>query len=115
MKEPRDFTRVRLDPGQIWPFSQIAIRAGERQIARVVSPAMLFRNDVFDMETQLRKLLSQVAILTTLAGPLTDELAQRGVHQAALGCCKTARASALSTLKIEFARTSDVNSARSSG
>jgi hypothetical protein len=49
MKQESNLTRNWVDPRQIRPLMKIATMTGQRQIARVVGPAMLFRYDVFDM------------------------------------------------------------------
>ena len=51
---------------------------------------------------------------TKSVGATANQHEQRRVHQAALGCCRNARASAFRRLRIELARTHDSNSARSS-
>ena len=61
---------------------KVTLRARKRQVAGIVRAAMLAGNDMFNVKTETRKLLWQMAILATVSSALTDELACRRVHQA---------------------------------
>ena len=39
-----------IDACQIWPLMDVATVACQRQVIRVIAPAMLSRDDVFDVE-----------------------------------------------------------------
>ena len=49
VKQRSDLARNWIDPRQIWPLVKIAAMARKCQIAGLVCPAMLFRNDMFDV------------------------------------------------------------------
>ena len=51
MKQTSDRARIGIDAGQIRPLAQIAARATQAQVVSVVTAAMLFGNDVFDVKT----------------------------------------------------------------
>ena len=63
---------VRVDARQIGAFLQIAVPAGERQIVKLVRPAVLSGNDVLDVERTAVSRLRQMAILATIAGASAD-------------------------------------------
>ena len=72
MKQSRQFSRLRIKPGEVRAFVEIAMMTGEGQVFRHVPASVLTRRNVIDVEWQ-RFLL----------------LAQPGIHQAALTCAMT--------------------------
>jgi len=80
MEQAHYFTGVRINSRQVWAFTQIAIRTRESEIVCIVIPTVLARSNVLYMEAQFGKFLWQPAVLTVLARPHTDKLAQFGVH-----------------------------------
>lgn len=51
MEKLDDLRGVVIDPGQVRTLVQIAGDTGEREIRRVIAAAVLFRHDVFDLES----------------------------------------------------------------
>ena len=92
MKQPRQFFGFRIQPGEVRAFVQIAVMTGEREIFRRICSAVLSRRDVFDVKKKRLKFLPQPAILATIFCALPDQLAQLGVHQAALESMRRALA-----------------------
>ena len=80
IEQEHDFPTSRINRGEVGAFLEIAVRAGQSEIMGFICPAMLPRDNVFYMKTQLRKLLRYTTVLTTLARPCTDELTQLRVH-----------------------------------
>jgi len=79
MEQAHYFTSLRINPGQIRAFPQV--RTGESEIVRIVITTMLARSNVLYVEAQFGKFLREPAILTALARPRTDKLAQLDIHQ----------------------------------
>lgn len=63
-------------------FVEIALRAREREVVRIVRAAVLPGDDVFDVETQSGELLWQPAEFTAVASALADQLPGGRIHQA---------------------------------
>ena len=72
--------RPRVDTAEIRPFIQVTAITGEAEIGRIVVTAVLLRNDVLDVEGSVDRTLWQSAVLATLAGPLSDQVANSGVY-----------------------------------
>jgi hypothetical protein len=115
VEKPHDLAPAWFERGEVGAFCKIAIGTRQSEVLGRFPAAVLSRRDVLDMKVQFRELLWKVAILTAVASPLANQLAQKGVQQAAFGRRKNARASALRRVKKELARTSDSNSARCLG
>jgi hypothetical protein len=92
MKQAVHLSCLRIKPGEICAFVEIAVMTRERQILFYVFAFVLARRDVFDVERQRLLLLPQPAILTATRCALFDQLAQPRVHQAALACASIRRA-----------------------
>ena len=64
---------------------KVAVRARQRQILDGVVAAVLFRDDVFDLETKERFVaLNGLAVFATVVSAPTDEFTSRRVHQSAV-------------------------------
>jgi hypothetical protein len=74
MEEPHNLASPRLNAGKVGTLHQVAIGTGQGQVLRIVSAAMLARDDVFNMKAQFGKLLWEVAVLTTTARPAANQL-----------------------------------------
>ena len=60
---------VRINARQVWPFVQITIDAGQRQVIKGITSSMELRNDVLDAEgRQWRIALRQLTKLATISG-----------------------------------------------
>ena len=71
----------------------VSLRAGEGEVLYVIRPAVLLRNDVLDLICDEGLiLLTGVAILATVPGPLSDTLAGGGAYHGDCLGCKTERA-----------------------
>jgi hypothetical protein len=77
MKQPNDITRLRINARQIRPLVQVALRASQSEIIGIVAAAMLARDDVLDVKTQLGKLLRQSAVFAQIGGPRADKLTEQ--------------------------------------
>jgi hypothetical protein len=98
VEERSDLSGVRIEPRDIRPLEQITMYTCECEIRGVITAAVLFGNEVFDMECRLIMLLPKPAILATLSGPLPDEIPRRCVHQEASLLERTRRALAIKRL-----------------
>ncbi len=77
IEEPNNFACQRISARQIRPFAQVTAMATPCPIGGIVRTAVLFGDNVFDMECGDR--CSQVGETTILApeiGPFADELAK---------------------------------------
>ena len=94
MKERNDPPGLWFDAGEIWSFEPVAVRAGEREVISRIAPAVLSRDDVFDVKTQFGKSLRQPAVFAAVVSPGANQLAHKfarhRVHQASFGPCKNA-------------------------
>jgi hypothetical protein len=50
MKQPRQFSRVRIETGDVWTFVQIAGETRPREVRRSGRATMLFGDDVIEMK-----------------------------------------------------------------
>jgi hypothetical protein len=67
---------------QIGPLGPIAFGAGKAKDVGIVGPAVLLCDDVLNMEgPKIGIVLVQSAVFTAMAGPLSDEGPESGVHQ----------------------------------
>src|SRR5216683_7392354 len=82
MEQAHYFASLRINPRQIRAFAQVAVRTGESEIVCIVIAAMLARSNVLYVEAQFGKFLREPAILTVLARPRADKLAQLDIHSA---------------------------------
>jgi hypothetical protein len=82
VEEPRAVTSVGIDARKIGAFVKITFRAGECEIVRFISVAVLAGNNVFDVKSQGGKVLPQPAVFATVSSASADELGGRRVHQA---------------------------------
>ena len=92
MKQARQLSGLRINPGKIGAFVEIAVVAREHQVFRRVLASVLARRDVFDVKRQRLLFLPQPAILAATCRTLPDRLAQTGIHQPALAWASTRRA-----------------------
>src|SRR6266567_137636 len=72
--------RPRVDTAEIRPFIQVTAITGEAEIGRIVVTAVLLRNNVLDVERNVDRILWQSAVLATLTGSLSDQVANSGVY-----------------------------------
>ena len=84
MKKSHQLFGLWIEAGKVRALVQIAVMTGEREIIRRIFPAMLSRDDMFDVKSQRLEILMQPAILTMIFRALPDELSQPGVHQFAV-------------------------------
>lgn len=93
IEQKGDLLCFRVDPGQVRPFVTIAVGARQREIPLGVVPIMLARPDVLDMESHCRcSILRQPAVFATVVRPLSNKLANRGIHHSPVVSRKTRRA-----------------------
>lgn len=65
MKEPRELTRLSVQPGKIWAFAPIAPRASDGEIVELRLAEVLLGDDVIDLECPRVRCLRETAILTS--------------------------------------------------
>jgi len=80
MKQARQFSCLRVKPGKICAFVQVAVMTGQREIVRRIFSTVLSRNDMLDVKWLWLGILRQPAILATIFRALLDELSQPCVH-----------------------------------
>jgi hypothetical protein len=85
MKQPNDFSRHRVDRGQVRPFVQVTPMARQCQVVRVVSAAVLPGDYVFNVMGKLARFLREKAILATSGRPPPHELARGSIHRITCG------------------------------
>jgi hypothetical protein len=73
MEKAGQLSRFWIDSGQIRPFVQIALAAGQREIHRVITPAMGLSHDVLDMEKLIEESLRDLAVFAPSQGPIPHE------------------------------------------
>ncbi len=81
IEKSHDTSGCRVDRGQICAFECVATIAGERQVDRIVRPAVLFRDNVFNVETRNDYRLMDAAILTAIRGAAADQSLSFCVHR----------------------------------
>ena len=74
IKQANDITCLRVKPGQIRAFAQIALRAGQSKVFGTIAATMLARDDVLNVKAQFGELLRQTAVLAQIGSTRTDEL-----------------------------------------
>jgi hypothetical protein len=57
MKQANDIACLRVNAGQIGALVQITLRANQGEVVSIFGAAMLARDDVLDVKTQVGKLL----------------------------------------------------------
>lgn len=73
MKQLRHFIRLRINPGQVRSFMQIAIGAGKSKVVEVIGSAVNPWHDVLDVECgQGRIILMQATILASVSRALAN-------------------------------------------
>ncbi len=73
IEETSELLGDRIDAGQVRPFMQIVLVAGESQIAWGIGTAVLLSNDVFDVKREEGIILFvDSAVLAALPGTLPD-------------------------------------------
>ena len=90
MVRPRVATRVeefrqgaclRIVSSDVAPLVQIAVNTGQREIIQLIVPAVLFRQNVLDVERgQGRLILMETTIFTAVSSTLADGPTRGGVH-----------------------------------
>ena len=67
MKQLRDLAVLRVDPGKIRPFVQVAVPASQGQVGRAIPAAVLPGDDMLDVEPCERQvLLRDAAVLAAI-------------------------------------------------
>jgi hypothetical protein len=72
----------RVDAGEVGPLVGIAAVAGQGEVCRVIGPAVLLGDDVFDVVRQAGRFLAEQAVFATVPSTLADNLSRRGIHHA---------------------------------
>ena len=80
MEEAADFAAVGVDAGEVWPFVQIAVGAGEGEIVPARRAAMLSGDDVLDVKREDALALREVAVFASVACAVAGESPERGWH-----------------------------------
>ena len=82
MEQPDDFTRQRINAGEVRPLVAVAVDATQREVFAVAGPAMFLRDDVIDLKIEAGELFREVAILAALRGSLPDQFNELSLHRA---------------------------------
>lgn len=77
MKESRQSACRGIERSEVRPLVLVADSAREREIRLLRQTAVLYRDDVINLVTREGDIFRHSTILTSTAGPLLDELAQR--------------------------------------
>jgi hypothetical protein len=80
MLEPGEVTGGRVEAAQVRPFVDVAVVAGQGEVAGDRAAAMLAGNDVVELEGNPGPALRQVAILATPGCPFPYQAFGGGVH-----------------------------------
>jgi hypothetical protein len=80
MEKPDDAAPLRIDSGEISSFMAVAAEAGERKVGEVIAAAMLPRNDMVDLETQLGETFRKLAVLASETRTPPNPRLEAGVH-----------------------------------
>lgn len=59
IEERDNVSSLGVDPRQVWPLVQVAVMAGQREVIRIISAAMLSSNDVLYVKRRDEKILLQ--------------------------------------------------------
>ena len=80
MEEAADFAAVGVNAGEVRPFVQIAVRAGEGEVFFGGDAAVLSRDDVLEMEWQHAAFLRKPAVFAAATRALAGQLPERCGH-----------------------------------
>ena len=81
MKKRRNLPAVWVDPGEVWPLVGIAKMARQREILRIIPPAMLACDNMLNVKSQpCAKPFLHPALLAAVPRPLAHKLTSRGIH-----------------------------------
>jgi len=75
-----DFSRFRINAGDVWPFVVVAGKARQAEVVGRSAAVVLSRNDMIDLEGKSVEGLRYLATLTTVAGPLPNQVLQGAFH-----------------------------------
>jgi hypothetical protein len=81
VEEGHKFTGECIDTREVRAFVEITVVAGQREIVNVIAPAMLLRNYMLDVVSQLAVLLAEQAILATVGRSSPDKAPRGSVHR----------------------------------
>ena len=85
MKQGRNMTRIRINPGEVCAFVQVALKTGQRKIFKVVRSSMLAGDDVLDVKGMKTVVfLAEAAILAAMASAPADLVADDFSHHEAV-------------------------------
>ena len=80
VEEAHGSAGFRIDPRNVRTLEAVAVRASQRQIVFHGLAAVLFGDDVVDLEGQRQRPVRHPAILAALGGPLPDAGEQLAIH-----------------------------------
>jgi hypothetical protein len=80
MKEAGDFSRVRVNAGQIGSLVPVAVRAGKRKVLESVRATVLPRDDVLHMKSQTGVGLRDSAVFAVIDGAFANLIHKGAVH-----------------------------------
>jgi hypothetical protein len=81
VEERHKLATDRIHTCEVRALAEVAAVAGYREVVNVISPAMLFGDNMLDVVRQAAVLLAQQAILTTVIRSSPDKVARRGIHR----------------------------------
>ncbi len=92
MEQARKLFGFRIETGEVRAFVRITVMTGKCEVFSGILPAVLSRDDVFDVKPERLEVLMKPAILAAAFRALPDGLAQPGVHQPAFARARRALA-----------------------
>jgi hypothetical protein len=80
MEERDDLAAGRVNARQIRPLRGVASVAGQGEVRRIIGPAVLLGDDVFDAVGEASGFLPEQEVFAAVRSPLADKLSSRSVH-----------------------------------
>src|SRR3954447_8113289 len=95
VEQRNDFSRLRIDPGDIWPLVTVARKTGKTKITCLGATLVMLGNDVIHLESEIVIGLGKLAVFATPASPPPHEVFQRAFHTYSVYLGRTVVPSAL--------------------
>jgi hypothetical protein len=81
VEERHNLTADGVQSREVGALAKIAAVAGQREIVDVLTPAMLFGDDMFNVVCQLAVILGEQAVFATETRPAPDKVPRGGIHR----------------------------------
>lgn len=80
VEEANDGLGLRIDSGDVWPFMAIAVDAGKGQVVEMFCAAVLFGDDMVNLEGEKLRRCGEPAVFTTSGGSFANRPNGLRVH-----------------------------------